>query len=126
MNELTLQNLVRRLADAESSLNTIASRYSARITESFQECSYQSQMCFDQMQLCTEQIRAVKDLLRKEPNSAAGYADKIDRHRFDSSAEGKVYLSNLDWNANRSDVIKLCEKYVEAFFVKLFEFLSIK
>jgi len=54
------------------------------------------------------------------PTSTVGHIDKSEKPRF--NADGRIYLGRVDWNASRSDLCKLCEKYVDAFFCVLFPF----
>ena len=53
--------------------------------------------------------------------SAAGHAEKNERARFNNQ-EGRIYLGRVDWMATKSDLVKLCEKYVDTFFCVLFPF----
>jgi hypothetical protein len=46
------------------------------------------------------------------PAAAAGHSE---RPRFNLN-EGRIYLGRVDWTVSKSDLVKLCEKYVDFVF----------
>jgi hypothetical protein len=55
--------------------------------------------------------------------NATLHSEKIERLRFNHS-EGRIYIGRLDWNASKSDLVKLCEKYVDTLFFVLLPYLT--